>query len=66
MYALPPTSNKRATTFGYGTKVDFSISNNSPPPGSYTAQSDFEKKDFKNTSSLHLGREQITFGSFIL
>jgi hypothetical protein len=42
------------------------ILTNSPSPGSYNATSDFEKKDLANTSTIHEGRDKVTFGSFIL
>jgi len=41
MYLLPSTSTKRATTFGYGSKISMSVKTSAPPPGIYHLQSDF-------------------------
>ena len=37
-----------------------------PPPGVYQLQSDFERTSYKNVSSIGPGRDQVTFGSFLL
>jgi hypothetical protein len=42
------------------------IKTNSPPPGVYKSQSDFDHKNsYQNTTSLGQGRDKVLFGSFL-
>lgn len=66
IYVLPNTKTKRATSFGFGSKISLACKERSPPPGSYKLPSDFEKDNLTNTTSIHYGREKVTFGSFLL
>ena len=66
-YNLPSMKDARTTSFGYGNKQSIVSKNASPPPGAYSMPTEFgNKHKLANTTSLHVGREQTTFGSFIL
>ena len=52
MYNLPSTKSQRATTLGYGSKVNIGIKTESPPPGAYKSPSDFERNEYDNIASI--------------
>jgi hypothetical protein len=49
-----------------GEKTFFVDKKGLPPPGSYRLCSDFERKEYGNITTLGVGREKVTFGSFLL
>lgn len=66
MYDLPSTKAQRSTSFGVGQKCPFPAKVMQLPPGTYQLSSDFERKEYKNVTSMAPGREKVTFGSFLL
>lgn len=43
-YDLPVLSDKRSTSFGYGSKLDFAKAKEGPAPNSYKIKSEFDNK----------------------
>lgn len=59
-------TTKRAAGFGYGTKISLADKSQSPPPGSYQLPSEFQKTEYNNTTTIAPGRDEVTFGSFLV
>jgi hypothetical protein len=60
-YNTPNSFDKRATTFGYGNKYDFTKERGRgiPPPDAYQMSSDFDKgRPFSSAFSFGISREQ--------
>lgn len=65
MYELPSVMSKRATSIGFGKKVDLVPKNRSPSPNLYDKKSDFEPSASKGVS-FGLGREKVKAVSIFL
>jgi hypothetical protein len=60
-YDIPPTTEKRACSFGYGRKYDFTSGRKaSPPPNSYNMPSEFSSARAKNAPSFGASREKAS------
>ena len=64
-YTLPESKSKRSTSFGYGTKYDFTAHvKNFPPPGHYS-NVDAMYKFKKHGLSIAPGRDVVKFNDFL-